>query len=287
MLDGLISAGANLLGGLLGKSSADEARAASERMAAQNIALQKEFAQNGLTWKIDDAFRNADRVHPIYSLGASGASFTPVSANFTADTSMANAVSAAGQNIGRAVNATASASQRQNAFTKAAGALELEGKSLDNDLKRAQLASETARLRQVSAPALPQAGDSASYLIPGQGNSPLIKNKPLEVAPAPSNAPHAEGGAISDVGFARTTTGWAPVPSNDVKQRIEDNLIQELMWSFRNNVMPTFGYNKAPPPFQAPEGKMWIYSFPHQEYRLVPKKKTAYGDEVGEGWYIR
>jgi hypothetical protein len=48
-------------------------------------------------------------------------------------------------------------------------------------------------------------------------------------------------GSISDIGWARTANGWAIVPSNDMKQRMEDDVFQELQWQVRNNVGPYFG----------------------------------------------
>ena len=276
MLGALIGAGANLLGGWINSKSADRANEASERMAAQNIAQQREFAQHGLTWKIDDAFRNADRVHPIYSLGASGPSFTPVSANFTADTSLGQGVAAAGQDIGRAINATATNRQRTDAFTVAAQKLSLEKGSLENELLRSELASKNARLRQVAMPPFPN--PSAQYAIPGQGATEFTKPTPLETVPGVPGQPQSEGGAITDVGYARTATGWAPVPSKDVKERIEDDFIQQTLHSMRNNVMPSFGMNFSPPPFEAPPGKESHFHVPSQEYRLQPK---------GQGWWDR
>lgn len=266
MLGQLISAGTSLLGGFLNSNATKKANEQSAALARENIQLQKDFAQQGLTWKIDDAFRNADRVHPIYSMGASTPSFSPVSANFAADTSVGSAVASAGQDIGRAVHATATGKQRADAFTVASQKLSLEKGALENELLRTELASKNGRLRQNATPSLPMPGDA--YLIPGQGNSDLIKNKPLEVAPGHPGQPSSEGGAIADTGYTRTTTGWAPVPSQDVKQRIEDNFVQERLWDIRNNVLPSFGMNFAPPPFPAPPGKVWEFHVPTQEYRL-------------------
>ena len=271
MLGSLISAGANLLGGLLGKSSADSAREAQMQMNAQNIALQKEFAQHGIRWKVEDA--KAAGIHPIYAIGGSGASFTPVSSNFAADTSLPNALAAAGQDIGRAVNATRTAGERADAFTQTMQRLQLEKAGLENDVLRTQIASATGRLRPNSPgnpPAMPSPG--TNYELPGSGETALIEPKKLEVAPAHPAQPQSEGGAITDVGYARTSTGWAPVPSKDVKERIEDSLPQELMHFWRNNILPSVGYNFAPPPFKAPAGKEWHFHIPSQEYRLMPHR---------------
>lgn len=278
MLGPIISAGANIIGGLLNSKATKDANAQSAALAQQNMEMQKEFAQQGLRWKIDDAFSRAHKVHPIYSLGSAGAAFSPVSASFTADTSIGNAVAAAGQNIGRAVHSTATQAERVDSFTKAAQALSLEKGALENEVLRTQLASENARLRQAATPPFPSANP---YLVPGQtssGPAELIKAKPLEVAPGVPGQPQSEGGSITDVGYARTSTGYAPVPSKDVKERIEDDFVQQALHLMRNNVLPSIGYNFNPPPFKAPEGKEWHFHIPTQEYRLQPK---------GQGWYER
>lgn len=285
MIGPLISAGASLLGGLLGKKTADDNRDAANAHALRQEALQREFAQSGIQWKVEDAKKAG--IHPIYALGGSTASYAPVSQAFTADTSLPNALASAGQDVGRAIHKTQTADDRMGAMGSAAAKLQLEGLQLDNELKRTEVASKTARLRadQVGPP-MPAASDA--YLIPGQSNSGLIKTKPTEIGPAPSNAPHSEGGAVSDVGYARTTSGWAPVPSKDVKERIEDNLIQEFMWAVRNNLLPSLGYNKAPPPMPADKGKEWTYDFLRQEYRQSPLRESPYGyGKRPQGTYIR
>lgn len=280
MLGSLISAGTSILGGLLGKSSADATRDAQQAMAERNIQMQEEFAKKGIRWRVADA--KAAGIHPIYALGSGGASFSPVSAAFSSDTSLPNALASAGQDIGRAIDKTRTANERVD--VRAATALQLEGLKLDNDLKRAEIASKTARLRadQVGPP-LPASADA--YLIPGQSQSGLIKKKPLELAPSPSNAPHAEGGSHGDIGYARTVTGgYAPVPSKDAKDRNEDMLIPELLWAWRNNILPNFKETyRKPPPFDPGPGREWRWSYSGQEYRSVVSPKRNSGPSGYKG----
>lgn len=56
-------------------------RASQEAANAANLTAQKEFAQNSILWRRNDA-RNAG-INPIYALSANGASFTP---SFTSST---------------------------------------------------------------------------------------------------------------------------------------------------------------------------------------------------------
>lgn len=272
MLGNIISAGASVLGGFLGRDSAKDQAAATERARQENIALQREFAQNGIQWRVEDAKKAG--IHPIYALGSSGASFTPVSSAFAADTSLPNALASAGQDIGRAVNASRSGSQRVDAFTKAAQALQLEKGGLENEVLKLELASKAARLRQDATPPMP-IGDR--YLIPGQasaavGGDGLIKNKPMERTPSDPGKSHSEPGAVTDVGYGRTSGGLFPIPGGDIKERIEDNWYQETMHFIRNNLLPMISpaFND-PPNVPLKPGMAWVYD-PVYGYKQVPDK---------------
>lgn len=271
MLGSLISAGASLLGGLMGKSSADDAREAQMAMNERNIALQKEFAQNGIQWKVQDA--KAAGLHPIYALGGSTASFTPVSANFSADTSIPNAMAAAGQDIGRAVNATRSASDRVDAFSKTAQALQLENMSLQNDNLRSEIASKAARLNQQINPPMPSVADR--WLIPGQAQASLpasiIKPDLFKQSPGDPWKTSQEPGANPDTGHLRTSGGLFPVPGQKAKEAIEDNWYQETMHFIRNNLLPMISPKFNEPPHPPSKGKAWVYD-PVYGYKQVPDR---------------
>lgn len=73
-----------------------------------------------------------------------------------------------------------------------------------------------------------------------------IKNEPLERIGigGPQEAP----GAISDIGWVRTATGYQPVPSADVKERLEDNIFLETLWFARNVALPHLGLAPYPEP---------------------------------------
>lgn len=154
MIGDLISAGAKIVGGFLGNDAAKEANKAAEANALRNIQLQKDFAQHGIRWKVDDA--RAAGIHPLYALGANTVSFSPVSVGQVAETSLASSLASAGQDIGGAINRTRTAPERIEA--KIATKLQLEGLALDNDIKRATWASAVQRLQQNSNPPIPAIG---------------------------------------------------------------------------------------------------------------------------------
>lgn len=269
MLGELISAGANIFGGLMGKKSADKARESTERLAHENMAMQREFAQSGIQWRTADALKAG--IHPIYALGSAGASFSPVSANFAADTSMPNALAAAGQDIGRAINSTRDAKGRVDAYTATAQKLSLEKAGLENELLRTEIASKVGRLNQQANPPMPSMSDR--WLIPGQAQSgqKLIEAKPFEQTPSDPAVRHQEPGANPDTGHLRTSGGLFPVPGQKAKEAIEDNFYQETMHFIRNNLLPMIAPAFNQPPSKPDPGMAWVYD-PIYGYKQVPDK---------------
>lgn len=245
MLDKIIGAASSIIGGIIGNQSRD-------KQAAANNRLQREYAQSGIQWKVADA--KAAGIHPIYALGAPTTSYQ----SQPLGDSLGPAISNAGQDIGRAVNSTSSPTQRMTAYSQAAQALQLERGALENEL----LKSQVARSRQTPNPAIPSA--TQSWGVDGQGETANMDPAPIKEEAKraswdPRN-PHHESHAISDLGYARTPAGgWFPIPSKDVKERIEDIEPAELAWFLRNNVPQALGMSYAPP-FAAPRDKEWYYS---------------------------
>jgi len=159
MWDKLITAGTSLLGGFLARDAQSDA---NDRMVVEkekDRALSKEFAQNGVSWKVDDARRAG--IHPLIALGGTGASYSGSAMSFAPETGVAHGLAAAGQDIGRAVNATRTASQRDDAFTTSINALALERAGLENEL----LKSKIGQLRSAqNNPPMPTA--STDFTVP-------------------------------------------------------------------------------------------------------------------------
>lgn len=138
MLGSILGAVGSIAGGLLGNDSAKKA-------AKQNYKHQKEFAQNSLQWKAEDAQKAG--ISKVFAMGAPTASFTPSSVGGNFDF-----LGGAGQNIGRAMAAGAGPGGGSTAVTKAAQAVQLEGMQLDNEFKRAQIASLQKTYTQPGTP---------------------------------------------------------------------------------------------------------------------------------------
>lgn len=117
ILPAIIGAGAALIGGAMSdrsnRKAAETTNQVQEQLHRENIALQREFAQAGIRWKVEDA--KAAGLHPLYALGASPATYSPsIPAMVTPDQSgFARGLAEAGQHVGRAIQAQQTPAQRQ------------------------------------------------------------------------------------------------------------------------------------------------------------------------------
>lgn len=89
----------SLVSGIFDWSAGKKQREAQAHANTSNAELQRDFAQSGITWRVQDAKRAG--LHPLYAIGAS---VTPGQASYQAD-SGAEFTSRMGQNLGRAASA--------------------------------------------------------------------------------------------------------------------------------------------------------------------------------------
>lgn len=198
------------IGGLL---EGDSAKDHAMDMAAADANLQREFAQNGIRWRVEDA--KAAGIHPLYALGAQTAAASPV---FAGTVPPAASMSDYGQDLSRSIYTTMTSGERSG--SRALGELQLERAGLENELLRSQIAgAKMALLRQAGPP------------MPGG----TIVN-PSEVITGSVDAPERQPGVITEHQF---TAGNLPtvVPSKEMKERIEDDFISETMWNLQNRLI--------------------------------------------------
>lgn len=172
MIGDFISAGAKLIGGFLDRDAQREANNLALQDKERDRALQREFAQSGIQWRVEDAKKAG--IHPLFALGGSGATYSP-SAISVGSASMGDAVASMGQDISRAVNSTRTGDQREAAFNDAVRSLTLKKMGLENDL----LAAQIQKFKVNANPPMP-GGD---YLIPGQGQTLVPKADKFEERP--------------------------------------------------------------------------------------------------------
>jgi len=238
------------------------AQAFARQEAGKDRALQKTLAQEGVRWRVADA--KAAGLHPLYAMGASIAQGSPAAVGVSPSVPQ-------GQNVARAYRATSTSPQRRNSILEA---LAVERAGLENDLLRAKITLATQ-----TGPAFPS---QTPGLIPGQGDAnDLITNVPQQRVVSDPGHTSQEPGAISDTGFAKTPTGYAPIPSSDVKERIEDQMIPELMWAIRNLLLPNIGKGLPPPKPWRMRGTKWKWNHARQEWqhsypgRRRPKRRSS------------
>lgn len=286
----LIGAGSSLAGGFINATT-------SKKIAREQMRLQKEFAQNGIQWKVEDAKKAG--LHPLYAIGANTATYTPVSQDSSA---MGNAVADAGAYLGKAVDqsidrATRKALaqenlefQRRMQFNQLELAREnLRGKRLDNDYVeqqmmnslRAQGSANPARPISVSTPMGEfniNNPDFKRYTskVSGNGATALagVELKPAEVTMTSPGRPNQSAGANPDVSLIRTDTGYSVVPSQEFADRTDDDILSKVAWHLRNTVgnrlfSPSdLNSNSYPLPSWAPKGASWKYDPIVGEYRV-------------------
>lgn len=285
---GLIDAAASLAGGLLNSNSAEDAArinaAEQERTNQENIAYQREFAQQGIQWKVADA--KAAGLNPLAALGASTSSFSNVVAPQPAPqggSRPGDALVKAGQSVDRAIQSTQSADDQ--AFTQASRALSLQKGQLENDL----LASQIRLANQPgNGPPTPAAAQQFSggipdshMVVPGTSANeavaarwPLPSERLVQVDPdkVTSGVGSVTAGLHPETTFTRMANGgFYPEPSRDMSVAMF-NPWSQTAWSMRNMLMPTVLDSFRPPQFR---GDDWTFDPVSGYQKASPKYRSG------------
>lgn len=284
-----ISSAMGLAGGMINAS-------ASKTIAREQMKLQKEFAQNGIQWKVADA--KAAGLHPLYALGANTASYTPVSQD---SSSMGNAVSDAGAYLGKAVDqsldkATQKALEQENIEYQRLmreGNLELlrqniRGKWLQNNwdeqqmmnAQKAQASGNPARPLAVSTPmgefnvSNPDIKRYTSK-VSSNGASALVgvNLRPAEVTMTSPGRPNQTAGANAETQLLRTEHGYQILPSQAFADATDDDILSKVAFNLRHFIgdrispPPDLDSRSYPLPSYAPKGSRWVFNRYFGEYR--------------------
>lgn len=265
MLGELLGAGASILGGIMGNKANEKANAANQATALRQEALQKEFAQSGIQWKVADAEKAG--IHPLYALGANTISYSPSSVGATPNNF--DFLGNAGQNIGRAIQAGSSNSRRMEALATTAQQIQLEGLQLDNELKRAQLTSAQRLASQPgTGPGMPNLLTRSDVAGQGDANSTDMITLNKKVSPqAGGNAQHLEIAASPDVSLYKTKRGYSPEIPQQLAESLESNPIGIAKWIVRNNLYHDYAISRKIP---IRPGFRPRFSFLKGEYQYEP-----------------
>lgn len=131
------------LGILAGRKEGREYRSREAQRFQAELAAQKEFAQHGIRWRVEDA--KAAGLHPLYALGANLPSYSPTfSSGVGGGSSVASDMASLGQSISGAIQ-TKEAREAQQL------SLELLRSQIgETDARRDYYSSEAARARQAA-----------------------------------------------------------------------------------------------------------------------------------------
>lgn len=242
-LGSVVSAVGSIAGGILGANSA-------QNVASMNYEAQKEFAQNGIRWKVEDAKRAG--IHPLYALGATTQGYSPTS-GYTGDFGISDAAAHFGQGYERAQQAKMTKEERdkqdvRDAIQDMAALEDLNQKRRMNDVQIRLANSEIFRNFALSTNALRKTGlppampGGLGGVIAGQGNSYATGQTTPEISSVVTSekgTPSIQAGSPPDVRFYRTISGGrAPLPTEEAGDAMDAALGAGLQWSFRNNLVP-------------------------------------------------
>jgi len=145
-----------------------EQQAFQKEQYANQLSQQKrqeemayEFAKSGVQWKVSDAVKAG--LHPLAAMGASTASGPSLSIGSVGSVSpprapggspMGAALSSMGQDVSRAMMASATNQTRESMFDATVQSMTLTNMALKNDL----LASQLQRIKQGAGPGGPELG---------------------------------------------------------------------------------------------------------------------------------
>lgn len=193
MWGSVIGAGISSLGSIAGGALANKG---SSGNIGDQLAYQREFAQNGVRWRVADA--KAAGIHPLAALGAQTISYNPIAVSSN-DYGVSEALGRMGQGIDRAIHAKALAEER----------------ALDSELKRAQIANVNAQTDAVRAQAAASQAAVAKTALPPV--MPPANNS--------SQSPYWDK-PIHEFGWIVNKKGQkiGVVPSEKLKERTEDVL---------------------------------------------------------------
>lgn len=288
-LGSLVGAGASLAGGMMNAT-------ASKTIAREQMKQQKEFAQNGIQWRVEDAKKAG--LHPLYAIGAQGASYTPVSQDSSA---MGNAVADAGAYLGKAIDGSIDAASRKALeqenleFTRRMRFNQLEearervkGLKLDNEAQMMQMAQRAAgvsnnpaRPLSVSTP-MGEFGVNnpaqRSHLSKVGGNNASVlagvNLKPADVVLTSPGRPNQVAGANAETQLLRTENGYQILPSQAFADATDDDILSKIAFNIRHfigdrvNPPPDLDSSAYPIPDWAPKNARWSFNRAFGEYRL-------------------
>lgn len=251
-----------------------------DRWAQRSLTAQQDAAQKAIQWRVADAEKAG--IHPMYALGMNPINISPVTVGgggvgapppsetvLGAPGMVPTLRDRMGQNISRALTKMLTKEEKaEMANDRIYQRQQLRSNELDLQIKSAQLA--LLQKEQVGPPA-PSDGTrvkSGASFQP-QPAMPTISSQADKAR---------EAGHITDYGYVRDRGGLRVVPSKDMKERMEDSLIEEGMWNLRNRVSPMLNGPKPPSSveYPLPKGEVWRWNMWTQSFQPYNSRTGQY-----------
>lgn len=292
------------VGGIAGLISSGQSQSNAAAINKFNYEAQKEFAQNGIRWKVQDA--KAAGLHPLAALGAQTSGYTPSAA--IGDSPDFGFLSDMGQAAGRAIDAKRTSAERNEQERKQNLLFneELKSRQLQNeetqtriDSMKWDMAMDAARnaersvRTQQQVPPMPSLAPDGS-LMPGQSNatSPgdIIKTKPAEVVMNDPATPAAEAGSNPEIRYFRTSDGgYSIARSESYADSTDDDFAGQLSWELRNRLPATVwdSSSAAPPASYLPDRGRgdWAWSYNPLRQAYYPYRKGDWKSRAKARFY--
>lgn len=155
----LIGAGTSIFGGLLGSST-------QEKLTQRQLDLQREFAQHGIQWRVEDAKRAG--IHPAAALGAFPTSAQPI----IMEDPLGKSIASAGQDISQAVDRTLNESQKE---TMRLNQELMKAQIRETDARAGAISSDMMRKNQEPSPGFPMVMGGDGQPVTGlEGQAPIF-----------------------------------------------------------------------------------------------------------------
>lgn len=280
----------------LSSESSDDATAAANQQQIdwnreqlkQNLQFQREFAQQGVQWRVEDANRSG--IHPLAALGAQTASFTPQAVGISPLplTGRANFLQNLGQDIGRAIRSTQTAEERRldeqralarqeelDRINKERHRADLVHMNLENEL----LASQIKRLQVQNNPSIPgKAGPGIRLGVQPAGKPvapDVIRVNPSPVTSHSSDTPGLEAGQTP--GFKKYRLGGPSsgftmeLPGQQMSESLESvPLLAPFVTGAHNTsrAWDSFWSGGKPPEYKLPPGSSWKWNRWQQQWEI-------------------
>lgn len=289
----IIAAGASLASSALSAYGSSQQTAANRDINAAILrdkeldrALQREFAKNGIRWRVQDA--KAAGIHPLFALGGSTSTYTPSSISLYPESNawsdVGSGIAQAGQDISRAIDATRTRREREQAREQALeraaqfDQLNLEKAGLENDLLRSQIAKLNAT--QVGPP-MPSGMESAMFGVDAPRTPQGFTVQPVDIPATQPGVPSQGAGAFPEISWMRTPSGWTPVPNREALEDADLGNPSAWSWYWRNQALPTLGVSGNPPPdsWLPPKAVGWRWRPMRQEW------EPAYEFDFFDRWF--